>query len=318
MEIIPRIGAPGARFGRTRASVRAARGAPDSAFRRAADATLTDMYVTAPGGHEGGEGCGDGFFEFLEYDDADVLHAVEVASPAPVTLDGIVLLGRPAAEVVVELRGLGHEVEAAREAEGWALPALGVVLGGTAQDADGFESVRLRATPVGDDAFEFFEPAGGSRPAGTGPAEVVAHRGIGPVRLGSARADMRRLLGGGIGSVPEYGGAAQDNFFEAGVVLTYDADETVVRIAFTRPASVGHGGVPLLGRPMGDVRADALARRMRIVEREAELFFPDGGFSVLTARDAPDLPTTAVVSAPARRGDDPAPGEGAEGTGLLW
>ncbi|MFJ8072698.1 hypothetical protein ACIQ7Q_01830 [Streptomyces sp. NPDC096176] len=90
---------------------------------------------------------------------------------------------------------------------------------------------------------------------------------------------MRRLLGGGTGSVPEFGGARQNNFFEAGVVLTYEADETVVRIAFTRPASVGHGGVPLLGRPMSDVRADVLARRMRLVEREAELFFPDAGFS---------------------------------------
>ncbi|MGN9792214.1 hypothetical protein ACTMTU_14120 [Streptomyces sp. OZ13] len=318
MEILPRIGVPGARFGRTRASVRAARGAPDSAFRRAADATLTDMYVTAAGGHEDGEGRGAGFFEFLEYDDTGVLHAVEVASPAPVTLDGIVLLGRPKAEVVAELRGLGHEVKAAGDAEGWALPALGVVLGGTAQDADGFESVRLRATAVGDDAFEFFEPTGGSRPAAAGPAEVVAHRGIGPVRLGSARADMRRLLGGGIGSVPEFGGAGQDNFFEAGIVLTYDADETVVRLAFTRPASVGHGGVSLLGRPMSDVRADALARRMRFVEREAELFFPDAGFGVLTARDAPDLPTTAVVLSAGRRGGDPASGEHVEGTGLLW
>ncbi|MFJ8072697.1 hypothetical protein ACIQ7Q_01825 [Streptomyces sp. NPDC096176] len=99
METVPRVGVPGARFGQTRASVRAARGAPDSAFRRAADVTLTGMYVTAAGGYEDGDGrgggCSDGFFEFLECDDAGVLHAVEVASPAPVTLDGIVLLGRP-------------------------------------------------------------------------------------------------------------------------------------------------------------------------------------------------------------------------------
>ncbi|MEV4679510.1 hypothetical protein [Streptomyces kurssanovii] len=141
MEIFPRVGVPGARFGQTRATVRAARGAPDSAFRRAAAATLTDMYVTAAGGHGDGEERGDGFFEFLEYDDAGVLHAVEVASPAPVTLD--------------------------------------------------------------------------------------------------------------------------------------------------------------------------------FVEREAELFFPDAGFGVLTARDAPDLPTTAVVLSAGRRAGDPAPGEHTEGTGLL-
>jgi hypothetical protein len=302
----------GARFGQKRASVRAARGAPDTAFRRGADATLTDMYVTDVDGHEDG----DGFFEFLEYDDADVLHAIEVASPAPVTLDGIRLLGRRAAEVVAELRRAGHEV-VEQEADGWALPALGVVLGGTAQDVDGFESVRLRATTVRDDAFEFFEPAGGAGPAAAGPAEVVAHRGIGPVRLGAARADMRRLLGGGIGSVPEFGGARQDNFFAAGVVLTYAADGTVVRIAFTPPASVGHGGVPLLGRPMSDVRAHALAQRMRVVDREAELFFPDAGFSVLSARDAVGVPTTAVVLA-ARQGGGGETGADNAGTGLLW
>ncbi|MFD7442324.1 hypothetical protein [Streptomyces sp. NPDC059909] len=286
MEIVPLIGMSDVSFGQSRAAVRAARGVPGSAFRRGAAATLTDMYA-------------DHAVVFLEYDDADALHAIEVASPAPVTLAGIRLLGRPQDEVVAELRAARHDVVAVGElgSTGWALPALGVVLGGTAQDNDGFESVRFRAVAAGDDAFEFFdgtdEGAGGL--AVVGGVEVVRFQGIGPVRLGSARSDMRRLLGGGIGSVPEFGAARQDNFFSSGVVLSYDADETVVRMAFTGRAPVGHSGVRLLGRPRRDVRAHALEQGLHVVDREAELVFPDAGFSVLTARDADDLPTSAIV-----------------------
>ncbi|ATW50155.1 hypothetical protein [Streptomyces peucetius] len=281
MEIVPLTGVSGAAFGQSRASVRAVRGEPDSAFRRGADAPLTDMYA-------------DESYVSFEYDDADLLHAIEIASPGPVTLHGVRLLGRPEDEVVGELRAAGHEVVAEEEAGsiGWALPALGVTLGGTAQDTDGFESVRFRGVPATLDAFEFFEGPDGR--SGPGEAVVLPHRGIGAVRIGAARSAMRRLLGPGIGSVPEFGAAWQDTFF-SGVVLAYDADETVVRIAVTGRTSVGHDGVPLLGRPRRDVRAQATEAGLRVLDREAELVFPDAGFSVLTARDGDALPTTAVV-----------------------
>ncbi|MGW0703111.1 hypothetical protein ACWD0A_28130 [Streptomyces sp. NPDC002867] len=70
------------------------RGGPDSAFRRGADAPLTDLYAD--------ESC-----VFFEYDDADLLHAIEIASPGPVTLHGVRLLGRPEDDVVGELRDAG-------------------------------------------------------------------------------------------------------------------------------------------------------------------------------------------------------------------
>ncbi|MFI2373073.1 hypothetical protein [Streptomyces sp. NPDC018833] len=298
MEIVPLTGVAGvagAAFGQSRASVRAVRGEPDSAFRRGADAPLTDMYAEES-------------YVFFEYDYADLLHAIEIASPGPVILHGVRLLGRPEDDVVGELRDAGHEVVAEEEAGsiGWSLPALGITLGGTAQDKDGFESVRLRGVPTTLDAFEFFE--GHDGPSGPGEVAVLPHRGIGPVRLGAGRGDMRRLLGGGIGSVPEFGAASQDTFF-SGVVLSYDADETVVRIAFTGRTSVDHDGVPLLGRPRRDVRARATEVGLRVLDREAELVFPDAGFSVLTARDGDGLPTTAVVlPAPA-----PPPGPAAPG-----
>ncbi|MFP1628341.1 hypothetical protein ACLB9X_24965 [Streptomyces sp. 5K101] len=281
MEIVPLTGVSGAAFGQSRALVRAVRGAPDSAFRRGADAPLTDLYA-------------DESFVFFEYDDADLLHAIEIASPGPATLHGVGLLGRPEEDVVEELRDAGHEVVAEEEAGsiGWSLPALGVTLGGTAQAADGFESVRFRGVPTTQDAFEFFEGPDG--PAGGGERAVVPHKGIGPVRLGAGRDAVRRLLGGGIGSVPEFGAAFQDTFF-CGVVVSYDADETVVRIAFTGRTSVDHDGVTLLGRPRRDVRAQAAEAGLRVVDREAELVFPDAGFGVLTARDDDGLLTTAVV-----------------------
>ncbi|MDQ1008795.1 hypothetical protein QFZ82_003280 [Streptomyces sp. V4I23] len=83
--------------------------------------------------------------------------------------------------------------------------------------------------------------------------------------------------------------------FFCGVVLSYDVDGSVVRIAFTGRTSLGHAGVPLLGRPRGAVREQARDQGLRVVDREAELVFPDAGFSVLTARDGDGLPTTAVV-----------------------
>ncbi|NWF30703.1 hypothetical protein HW130_31415 [Streptomyces sp. PKU-EA00015] len=281
MEIVPLTGVTGAAFGQSRATVRVVRGGPDSAFRRGADAPLTDLYAD--------ESC-----VFFEYDDADLLHAIEIASPGPVSLHGVRLLGRPEDEVVGELRDAGHEVVAEEEAGsiGFSLPALGVTLGGTAQDTDGFESVRFRGVSTTQHAFEFFEGPDGL--AGGGEPAVVPHQGIGPVRLGAGRGEMRRLLGGGIGSVPEFGAAFQDTFF-CGVVLSYDVDGSVVRIAFTGRTSLGHGGVPLLGRPHGDVREQARDQGLRVVDREAELVFPDAGFSVLTARDGDGLPTTAVV-----------------------
>ncbi|MGW0777627.1 hypothetical protein ACWD01_29170 [Streptomyces sp. NPDC002835] len=284
MEIVPLVGMSGAAFGQPRRSVRAAHGEPDSAFRRGAEAELSDMYAA-------GES-----YVFYEYDDADRLHAIEIASPGPVTLHGTGLLGRPEEEVVGDLREAGHEVVALEEpgSTGWSLPALGVTLGGSAQDVDGFESVRCRGVATGRDVFEFFEGPEGL--AGRAELAVVPHRSIGPVRLGAARGDMRRLLGPGIGSVPEFGPAGQDTFF-CGVVLGYDAAGTVVRIAVTGrvPASVSHAGVPLLGRPRRDVRAHAMARGVQVLDREAELVFPDAGVGVLTARDSDDLATAAVV-----------------------
>ncbi|UYQ63997.1 hypothetical protein [Streptomyces peucetius] len=283
MEIVPLAGMAGAGFGEPRASVRGERGAPDSAFRRGAE-PLTDMYAD--------ESC-----VFLEYDDADSLHAIEIASPGPVTLYGIRLLGRPEGEVVAELREAGHEVVAETEAgsTGWSLPALGVTLGGTAQDTDGFESVRLCGVATGRHAFEFFEAS--EEPAyPLDGLTVVPHQAVGPLRLGAGRGEMRRLLGPGIGSVPEFGAVSQDTFF-CGVVLSYDAAGSVVRIALTGRTSVGYAGVQLLGRPRGDVRAEATGQRLRVVDREAELAFPDAGFSVLTARDEDGLPTSAVVLA---------------------
>ncbi|MBT2367762.1 hypothetical protein J7E88_21235 [Streptomyces sp. ISL-10] len=97
MEIVPLTGVAGAAFGQSRASVRAVRGEPDSAFRRAADAALTDMYA-------------DESYVFFEYDDADRLRAIEIASPGPVTVHGERLLGRPEDDVVRGLRVAGHEV----------------------------------------------------------------------------------------------------------------------------------------------------------------------------------------------------------------
>ncbi|MGW0998602.1 hypothetical protein ACWD5V_36085 [Streptomyces sp. NPDC002523] len=284
MEIHPLEGMSGLSFGQSRESVRALLGAPES-FRRAAHSLLTDSYLYRSRDL------------YLGYDDEDLLHTIEVASPAPASLCGVRLLDRAHGEVLAELRAAG--LSPVETSAGWAMPDLGIMLGNPQhEDPQGFQSILISSGIEVVHSFEFFEREGEGM---SGDFEVVSNSGFGVVRLGATREEMRELLGGGIASVPDVGSALQDTFLSVGVVLGYDANERVTRAVLTGRASVSHRGIVLLGRPCVEVCAQARAKGVRVIEREAELVFPDDGFSAWTARVDNELPIAAVVM-PAPRG----------------
>ena len=100
------------------------------------------------------------------------------------------------------------------------------------------------------------------------------------MRLGGRRAELRELLGAGIATVPDIGGAGQDHFKQAGIVATYDGDDVVVRLTATAPAQPSYEGMALIGRTWDELLADAAARTIATVAGEAEIEFPAGGFRV--------------------------------------
>ncbi|ORT54067.1 hypothetical protein BKD26_36600 [Streptomyces sp. CB03238] len=80
------------------------------------------------------------------------------------------------------------------------------------------------------------------------------------------------------------------------MVLGYDTNERVVRAVLTGPVNASHAGIALLGRPRGEVRECVREHGLRVIDREAELVFPDDGFSAWTLRAGDDhLPTVALV-----------------------
>ncbi|MER6105315.1 hypothetical protein ABT115_24150 [Streptomyces sp. NPDC001832] len=278
MEILPFEGFPEVRFGESRQSLREALGMP-LPFRRAASSpVLSDAY--------------DVLGMILGYDDRDLLYLIEVATPAAVKLRGVRLLDRPHAEVLAELHSAGLSV--VQSGTDWVVSEMGIVLGNPHQDDPGdFRSVLISSRTQVVHDFSFFE---GEGQIGPGEFEVEPRGGFGAVRLGAAREEVRQLLGSGMVSVPEFGAVWQDHFFSVGAVVGYDSEERVIRIVVTRPAQVVHRGMELLGRPCGEIKTEARRQGVAVIEREAELYFPESGFSLWTARAGDDaLPVIAAA-----------------------
>ncbi|MFI6063247.1 hypothetical protein [Streptomyces sp. NPDC051286] len=278
MEILPLEGFPEVRFGMSRQSVRETLGEP-SVFRRSAYApVLSDAY--------------HGLGMILGYDDRDSLCSIEVAAPAELSLRGVGLLDRSHTEVLAELRSAGVPVE--QKGSDWVVPGLGIVLGNPHVDSPGdFRSVLISSRTRVIYEFSFFEGEGRIAPRNF---EVDPHRGFGAVRLGSPREDVRELLGSGMESEPEFGPASQDHFLSAGAAVGYDSQGRVTCVVMARPAQVVHRGMELIGHPYAEVLAAARRQGVTVVEREAELFFPESGFSVWTARAGDDaLPIVAAA-----------------------
>jgi hypothetical protein len=126
--------------------------------------------------------------------------------------------------------------------------------------------------------------------------EIIPRRGVGLVNLGDDRADVRELLGPGTSAASPLGCVVKDRYWDHGLVLSFNEDEKLVRIAVTDPAQADFAGIKLLGRSYEDVLRDLRDGGHDPVEREAEIYLPNAAFGAWTSAPGnPSLPVSAVV-----------------------
>ncbi|MQY03789.1 hypothetical protein ACRB68_18350 [Actinomadura sp. RB68] len=246
-------------------------------FRKSASGTgVCDQYV------DGGL--------ILWFDDRDRLFYIELYEPAPVFHENVALLGRPYGDVVRDLRAAG--VRLTEDGTGCEAPDAGFNL--YVPDAE------ERAEPV--QLVGVFRTGPSGSVLGMSDEEPVADitehhlvsgAGTDRVRLGQDRHELRRLLGPAMQSVPSYGGAAEDWYFEHGLTLTFDEAGRLTTLVVTGPA--WFDGVRL-DRPMADVVADLTARGVAVEPFELGARVPEHGFTLqLSGLRNPAMPVTAVA-----------------------
>ncbi|WP_106401154.1 hypothetical protein [Actinocorallia populi] len=232
----------------------------------------------------------------LFYDDADRLYHLEIHDAAPAHYDDVLLTGRPHGKVVADLRGRGHRVVEGET--GCEVPEAGFNL--TAVDADddslGVESVGVFLRSPAESLIRM------SREPGVEAItehDLVSGEGTGTVRLGQGRWELRERLGPALQSVPSYGGAAQDWYFDHGLILKFGEDErlrTLVISYVGAQGAVRFRDVPLLDRPYAEVVADLAALGVAVEPGELCGRVPEHGFTLsLMGRQNPAMPVSAVV-----------------------
>ncbi|GAA4628611.1 hypothetical protein GCM10023196_045690 [Actinoallomurus vinaceus] len=225
------------------------------------------------------------------FDDQDRLHYIESGSVAPVLFDGIALTGRPYDDVVADLTARGHRVVGTDV--GHAVPEAGFAL--TEGGEDEVDSVGVfPGDPVS-------EPGMSDEPEVEPVQEhrLVSGQGTEMVRLGQSRQELRALLGPALQSVPPYGGAAQDWYFDHGLILTFDEASRLTTIVISYVGVEGTAwfqDVQLLGRGYAEVTADLAARGVRVEPEALGGRVPEHGFSLsLVGLQNPAMPIAAVV-----------------------
>lgn len=76
--------------------------------------------------------------------------------------------------------------------------------------------------------------------------EIHNHEGVGPIRFGMGRAEVREVLGGEFES-SHRGETPYDSYFNCDYFVYYDKSEKVGAVEFTEAGYVTLGGVDLLG-----------------------------------------------------------------------
>lgn len=232
----------------------------------------------------------------LCYDDTDRLYYLEIHDAAPAHYDDVLLTGRPYGKVVADLRARGHRVVDGEA--GCEVPEAGFNL--TAVDVEddslGVESVGVFLRSPAEGVIRMSREPG--VPAIT-EHDLVSGEGTRAVRLGQDRWELRARLGPALQSVPGYGGAAQDWYFDHGLILTFDEDERLKRLVISYVGAKGTArfrDVPLLDRPYADVVADLAALGVAVEPGELCGRVPGHGFTLsLMGRQNPAMPVSAVV-----------------------
>lgn len=232
----------------------------------------------------------------LFYDDADRLYHLEIHDAAPAHYDDVLLTGRPYGKVVADLRERGHRVVDGDS--GCEVPEGGFNLTAADPEDDSLpvESVGVFLRSPAEDVIRM------SREPGVEPItehELVPGEGTRTVRLGQGRWELRERLGPALQSVPSYGGASQDWYFDHGLILKFDEEERLRTLVISYVGVEGTArldGVPLLDRPYAEVVADLDALGVPVEPGELCGRAPGHGFTLsLLGRKNPAMPVAAVV-----------------------
>ncbi|GAB2600766.1 hypothetical protein Aab01nite_64730 [Paractinoplanes abujensis] len=201
-----------------------------------------------------------------------------------------VRLGGDAADVAANLRGVGVELVEDDEG-GWTL-------------GDGTIAVAVEEGEVYGVAVTAPERIGGELLPVAGGATgepVMSHvvepgRGIGVVALGETRAAVRARLHDALTwtTGPD---AAEDTFFDDGLVVRYTAGDRVERIHIVRADHVGYAGVTVLPGEFDAVRERLVAAGHEVAERELAVELKGAGVQLWLANTQTThrLPVSEVV-----------------------
>lgn len=285
-EVEPGAGIGPMRFGMTRAELRTLLG-PSRGFRRGwYSEHLTDQL--------------DDGLVMLTCSPQDGLYLIEIPDPHGVVYRGVPLDGS-AAEVMAALRRIGVDVVEDSSGCTFAAGAAALYVPSPEPDAQVEAVTAFGPGHTMDGVLNEF-PAGAGAQAPVHVYQVVAGVGVGPVRLGEPRADVRGKLNGGMSwtRAPGSREPEQDHFWEDGLVVEYGPGELVRRIFVTKADRVDYQGIdlkPALPAALEDVRRALLAGGHAVAEGEALLDLPGTGVQVwITRPDAEmPLPVCAVV-----------------------
>ncbi|WP_144126289.1 hypothetical protein [Catellatospora sichuanensis] len=286
-EVEPGAGVGPLRFGMARAELRALLG-PSSGFRRGGYSEhLTDQPANGSA--------------LVTCSPEEGLYLIEIPDPDGVTYRGVPLAG-PAAEVMAALRGIG--VDLVEDSSGCTFAEHSIALYVPSSEPDApVEAVSAFGPGRVMDVNDLNEFPAGERASAPGRVyQVVSGVGVGPVRLGEPRADVRRKLNGGMSWTLPPGSREpeEDHFWEDGLVVEYGPDGLVRRIFVTKADRVDYHGVdlkPPYPAVLDDVRQALLAGGHTVVDGEALLDLPGTGVQVWISRADAEmpLPVCAVV-----------------------
>jgi hypothetical protein len=130
--------------------------------------------------------------------------------------------------------------------------------------------------------------------------EIEPYVGVGPLRFGMSREEVKRALGGEprVFKKSPLSDALTDAFDESGVHIYYNADDGCCAVELATPASPVLNGQALLGRPFSELRAMFEELDPALKSDGAGLTSPLFGVSLYApfARKEPEEPVEAVLA----------------------
>lgn len=138
--------------------------------------------------------------------------------------------------------------------------------------------------------------------------EVLPFVGVGDIRFGTARSDVRKLYGEPEDAVrqPNWNSQLTDMYISAGLSFAYDSEGLLAAVELFDPARVVVRGVELLGGPAGEVLEELRPALGAAAEGSDPQYFPEIGLSVaLRGFDGMNEPLQSVSASVV--GGDPQP-----------